>query len=84
MPDAIARKNATEIRTNFILLPSQSSGLFQMKKMRLLKLVLTKSPRKKNVVMVYWPTYLASNADATQFFMVKNAKKITQKITFQG
>lgn len=35
--------------------------------------------------MVYWPTYLASNADATQFFMVKNAKKITtQKITFQG
>ena len=34
--------------------------------------------------MVYWPTYLASNADATQFFMVKKAKKITQKITFQG
>ena len=83
MADAIARRNATEIRTNFIFLPLQSSGLFQMKKMRLLKLVFTKFPRK-NVVMVYWPTYLASNADATKIFMVKNAKKITQKITFQG
>ena len=82
MADAIARKNATEIRTNFILLPSQSNGLFQMKKMRLLSWFLPNCLKKYRYGLL---VNIASNADATQFFTVKNAKKYKfKKMIFQG